>query len=605
MIIQTHDGKQFDVPEENLEGFLKDYNKSIGFDPATLSPNPNVNPERGANWAGVARSAAQGIPIIGSYADEAEAYVRSLIGNKSYDDYLKNARESYEGAKENIPEYAYPAEIATGILGEGALAFLTGGASLHPLAQGAMGAAYGYGMGEGDATNRAISAGVMGSASAALPVAGKYVVKGGKALAGKTINKIASHEMPALLKALQRDTTMKEVVTDTAGNSNTLRTLINKGKTIEDKVGIADDLVKNTTKYGSLYNTINPDIDNMLVKSTWADQLDNAITDVLDKTPLELQPQKYVVDRLKTNLMLNTSKGIDSGIGKSANDLTTKTLISNVNETIDKLKLAPELAKDVKDRVASEVLARRTANTLVGEPLKEEATGSLIKSLGKDALAYGVGSLTPVGGAAGVIIRNLLPGKSSLTKAGEKITNRVIDKSLKKSVESQAGISKYGMKNLNPNGLTNNYTVKQIANGTVEGMVRNEVKPFEKDTAKQIVKFIDKEAAQEGTKKTALKKIIDVLGPRETVKGVLPSVIKGTKPVLIREAIKESDNLVPYTGKEQYEEEIYQPRQMQLPQSMNRNGLILALGNEGEPDSGPSMYEKILAALLAKNLNVA
>ncbi len=44
------------------------------------------------------------------------------------------------------------------------------------------------------------------------------------------------------------------------------------------------------------------------------------------------------------------------------------------------------------------------------------------------------------------------------------------------------------------------------------------------------------------------------------------------------------------------------------PSSKNltrNNGLVLALGNVSEPDSGPSMYEKILATVLSKNLNVA
>ena len=174
MLIQTHDGKQFDVPEENLEGFLKDYNKAIGFDPNTLSPDPEVNPERGVNFGGGARAALQGITGIGSYADEAEAYARSryklplqqavehLTGQKTlaqireenknrdlqaevdadYDKYLKNARESYEGAKKNMPEVAYPLEIGTGIASEAGLAVLTGGASLHPAAQGRSGRAH-------------------------------------------------------------------------------------------------------------------------------------------------------------------------------------------------------------------------------------------------------------------------------------------------------------------------------------------------------------------------------------------------------------------------------------------------------------------------------
>lgn len=682
MLIQTHDGKQFDIPEENLEGFLKDYNKSTGFNPATLSTNPKINPERGVNFGGGVRSALQGITGIGSYADEAEATIRAggdalvkemlyqkehendpkpepkfpgLAGklmqgmedykakqeryneffDQSYDKYLKNARESYEGAKENMPEIAYPLEIGTGIASEAGLAILTGGASLHPAAQGALGAAYGYGMGEGDATNRAISAGIMGSASAALPFIGKYGIKYGiKKPIEYVGGKLTKREMPALMKALKSETTMKEVINDAAGNTNTLSTLINKGATTEEKIGIANDIAKNTTKYKSLYNTINPDVDKVLVKNSWSDQLDNAITDVLEKDSVNPQP-KYIKDRIKTNLLLNTSKGIDSGFNNMVKDNTTKTLLSNIDETVDKLKLAPELAKDIKDRVTSEALARRTANTLVDKPLQE--SGSLINSLLKDAglgitgtVIGGALGASGFGGVGGALIRNLIPGsKGSFARTGEKLINNSIDQSLKNGIKKQVNINKnvadLSLNKLNPGGITNKYTTREFQDNLLEGILRDEVKPFEEDTAKQVAKFIEKKKAGQLTEPSAVKKIVSVLkdslkpkkiwnnGPKKEL--IYPAIIKSLKPVGIREATRAMDEVIPYSGKEQYQEEIYpqnnnqQPVQRSVPQSLLNelnnpySNLVLALG--GNEDTGPSMYEKIVAALLANDLKLA
>ena len=334
MIIQTHDGKQFDVPEENLERFVKAYNNFTGFDPRKLSPDPEVNPERGANLAGVARSAAQGLPIIGSYADEAEAGMRAagdalvqemmyqqehrndpkptpqipgIAGqfiqgiqnfqdtqkryneayDKSYDEYLKNARESYEGAKKNIPEWAYPAEIVTGIAGEAGLAALTGGASLHPAVQGAMGTVYGYGMGEGDALNRTATAGVMGIASGLLPVAGKYGVKYGvkKPLEyfGK---KIANKEMPALTKALIKPNSVEKTVVST-DLSKAARTIIGDINKID---GLPEEKPVVQTIVDALSNTPQENA-HVLLKDA-----DEAVMNAYEKGDLSFDTLSYLKD---------------------------------------------------------------------------------------------------------------------------------------------------------------------------------------------------------------------------------------------------------------------------------------------------------------------
>lgn len=661
MLIQTHDGKQFDVPEENLEGFLKDYNKAIGFDPATLSPDPEINPERGANWAGVARSAAQGLPVIGSYADEAEAYVRSLTGNKSYDEYLKNARESYEGAKKNIPEWAYPAEIGTGILGEAGLAVLTGGASLTPMAQGAMGAVYGYGMGEGDAANRALSAGIMGTASAALPVAGKYAVKGGKAVVNKTVNALAKRDMPALMKALQKDTVMgkailntdkqpsveaaltgleglkKEVKTDADQNLleniirsvrngeapdkiikdnalnsngdfareaakvlnvtstpaprlNVLRTSINKGESLGDKTAVANDLIKNSTKKESLYKAVSSDVRDVLSKD-WKTQLGEGIVDVARNHGLEGTNMQGLLNRL----LVATSNGVDTTIKDTADDVITTALKDNIRNTLAKeTKLPVAFINELEDRVMSEVLSRRTANTLIGKPL-ESASSGLLKSLAGDITLGVAGNALagPVGGITGALMRNILPGgKSTFAKAGEKIINKAADKGIEKAVKEGSAFTSI------TKALIGNKSMKPFAKMTAEEIARaGEKDTVKKASLKNIIEAIKgnysttKEAVKEASKKPA----------KQLMKESLKVTPKAAIPVVMREGVKEINELEPFNGKQEREERTRESLLNNLRNLPNNNTMVI-LPN-GEDSSIMEKHLKLLAALYPEFYN--
>ena len=676
MIIQAHDGKQFeipqDVPQDKVESFLKDYNKATGFDPRKLSPDPEVNPERGANWAGVARSAAQGLPVIGSYADEAEAYVRSLAGDKSYDEYLKNARESYEGAKRNIPEWAYPAEIGTGIAGEAGLAALTGGASLHPAVQGAMGAVYGYGMGEGDAANRGITAGIMGGTSALLPVAGKYTVKYAKPVVNKGLEyfgkKIANKEMPALTKALIKPNSVEKTVVSTdlskatsaiidninkvdvlpeekpvvqtivdalSGNSqknahllpkeaneavmnayekgglspdslinlkgaiinspktmegndvltiNHLRTLVNKGESIAEKTAVADDLLKNTTKVKSLYNTVNKDIDEMLALS-WEDQLKDTFIDLQSKYADKFSQD--VIQRLYNKVLLATANSAEQVIKDSSNDLITRNLTKEIKNIVaSESGLSKEFAQGLEDRIMSEVLSRRTAASLAGKSLRASSEG-LIGSVALDAtMGVIADAALPGAGISGVLIRNVLPGNSSLSRVKGALKDKAVDSVIAKNVARDNTVAT--IVSANEKGLLNRYGENEIK----DAMKRGAKVAASRETAGQkIVNALKKpgKIVKEGIKEASKKPA------KQLVKEAIKATPKAAIPVGIREVAKEADEYEPFTGKQEREKRLNDMLLNNLKRVPNNTTVVLP----DNVDSGPSIMQKHLRLLAA------
>ena len=740
MIIQTHDGKQFDVPEENLERFVKAYNNFTGFDPRKLSPDPEINPERGVNFGGGARAAAQGLPVVGSYADEAEAGMRAagdalvqemmyqqehrndpkpepklpgLTGklmqgmedynakqeryneffDQSYDKYLKNARESYEGAKRNMPEIAYPLEIGTGIAGEAGLAALTGGASLHPAVQGAMGTVYGYGMGEGDALNRTATAGIMGTASGLLPVAGKYGVKYGvkKPLEyfGK---KIANKEMPALTKALIKPNSVEKTVVSTdlskvtnaiidninkvdvlpeekpvvqtivdalSGNSqknahllfqdadkavmnayekgglspaslinlkgaisnspktidgnnaftiNNLRTLVNKGESIAEKTAVADDLLKNTTKVKSLYNTVNKDIDEMLALS-WEDQLKDTFIDLQGKYADKLSQD--VIQRLYNKVLSATANSAEQVIKDSSNDLITRNLTKEIKNIVaSESGLSKEFAQGLEDRIISEVLSRRTAASLAGKSLKASSKG-LIGSIALDATIGAIADIAaptvPGAGIAGALIRNvLMPSNSSLSRVIGALKNKAVDSVIAKNVARDNTVA--AIISANEKGILNRYGENKI---------------------KDIMKRNAKEAA---SRKTAGQKIVNALKPYKAVgEGIKESIKKPAKqlvkealqvapktaiPVGIRETTREmyNEGVIPFAAKPKREEPLKQsivepkevtptvqqpveiPKATMNPNNLSHNTIVLP-GSEGDTSSSMEKFIRMIQAL--------
>lgn len=459
MRIQTWDKKVFDVPEENLEGFLQDYNKATNFDPATLSADPSVNPERGTNFGGGARAFAQGLPIIGSYADEAEAYVRSLVGDKSYDEYLKNARESTEGAFKNMPEVAYPLNIGAGIAGEAALAALTGGASLHPLAQGAMGAVYGYGAGKGGVENRLEDAAIIGGASAALPVAGRYLVKGGKAaitggknLITKAGEKMVEKKIPATIQALKKASNPEvgkaALYTNPKGETdiNILSTLMEGAEDYPTQAKVATELVKETPKNAGLYGSeIMQSVDD-LARVGWKNQITGAVEDVARN--ISNPKDQKILAQIADKLSKATKTTIESA-DNALEEVELKDVREIVNYAID--KFGKGLSKETRDllekRMISEGMAKRVSNKLVNKSLAEGAKIPGWMSIAGDAITYAAGNaLAPGVGALAVVGKNALRGgtgsaikKYAINKATSNAAQGMIKGTTQKATKQAEG----------------------------------------------------------------------------------------------------------------------------------------------------------------------
>ena len=737
MIIQTHDGKQFDIPEENLEGFLKAYNRSTGFDPRKLSPDPEVNPERGVNFGGGARAAAQGLPVVGSYADEAEAGIRAagdalvqemmykqehrndpkpepklpgITGklmqgmedynakqeryneffDQSYDKYLKNARESYEGAKRNMPGVAYPLEIGTGIAGEMGLAALTGGASLHPAVQGVMGAVYGYGMGEGDALNRTATAGAIGIASTALPLAGKYGVKYGvkKPLEyfGK---KIANKEMPALTKALIKPNSVEKTVVSTdlskatsaiidninkvdvlpeekpvvqtivdalSNNSqknahllrkdankavmnayekgslspdslinlkgaisnppktikeandaftiNHLRTLVNKGESIAEKTAVADDLLKNTTKVKSLYNTVNKDINEMLTLS-WEDQLKDTFIDLQSKYADKFSQD--VIQRLYNKVLSATANSAEQVIKDSSNDLITRNLTREIKNVVaSESGLSKEFAQGLEDRIMSEVLSRRTAASLAGKSLHASSKG-LVGSVALDATIGAIADAAiPGAGIGGALIRNVLPGNSSLSRVKGALKDKAVDSVIAKNVARDNTVAT--IISANKKGVLNRYGENKLK----DMMKRNAKEAASRKTAGQKIANVLKpyKAVREGRKEASKKPT------KQLVKEALQVAPKTAIPVGIRETTREmyNEGVIPFAAKPKREEPVKQqittqqevaptvqqsveiPKATMNPNNLSYNTIVLP-GSEGDTSSSMEKFIRMIQAL--------
>ena len=445
MRVQTWDKKIYDVPEENLEGFLSDYNKATGFDPAKVSSDPNINPERGANWAGTARAAVQGLPIIGSYADEAEAWVRSKIGDKSYDDYLKNARESTEGAFINTPERAYAANIGAGLLGETGLALLTGGYSLTPQAQAGMNAIYGYGAGEGDWVNRAENAAIYGALGAALPVAGKYMAKGGKAaIKGikEGVENYATRKIPNTVKALSTmadpETGLNVVAsyTNSAGQKdiNILSSLMHSVDDYPTQSKIATELVKETPKSAALYESGIMSSADDLARIGWKNQVTSAIDDVA--SGITNQKDKEILAKISDKLSKATKTTIESA-DNSLEEVELKDVREIVNYAIDKFGkgLSDDTKKILEKRMIAEGMAKRVSNKLVNKSLAESAKRSTPIELAKDA-AIGLAAdvALPGTGLLFALGRNAVFGGSGTTFVNKSV-NKVVDKVLEKSLQ--------------------------------------------------------------------------------------------------------------------------------------------------------------------------
>lgn len=446
--VTTWDGKTYNVPNENVDAFLEQYNADTNY--ATHLSSPDVNPERGTNFGGGARAFAQGLPVIGSYADETEAYVRSLIGDKSYDEYLKNARESTEGAFKNMPEVAYPLNISAGIAGEAAIAALTGGASLTPQAQALMGAAYGYGMGEGGVENRLTDAAIVGGASAALPVAGRYLVKGGKTVVGNIGKKALQKKIPNTLQALEKvadptsGTKVAALYKNAEGKTdiNILSSLMNTADDYATQSKVATELVKETPKNAGLYKSEIMNSANDLANIGWKNQVTGAIEDVAVgiKNPKDQKILAQIADKL-SKATKTTIESADNAL----EEVELKDVREIVNYAIDKFGkgLSEETKNVLEKRMISEGMAKRVSNKLVNKSLAEGAQKSTWGEIAKDAALGGVANLIggPGAGVLAVVGKNALRGGTGSTimkNLTRKATDTVLDNTIEKATVKAA-----------------------------------------------------------------------------------------------------------------------------------------------------------------------
>lgn len=72
---------------------------------------------------GVRRAAAQGLPFVGAFSDEAEAFMRSLRSGQPMEQELQKIRQEMQQFTKESPTLAYGAEIGTGLLTGGAAGF--------------------------------------------------------------------------------------------------------------------------------------------------------------------------------------------------------------------------------------------------------------------------------------------------------------------------------------------------------------------------------------------------------------------------------------------------------------------------------------------------
>lgn len=421
------------VNQKRYEGWSdNDIQQKIDNKITTLSANPEYNSERGANWAGTLRAGFQGIPVIGSYADEIEAAIRSgSLGGEEYDKYLQNARGSVEGAFKNTPGRAYAANIGTGIVGEGILAALTGGASLHPLAQGAMGAVYGYGMGEGDWKNRAADAAIVGGASAALPVAGKYLVKGGNKLITKIGEKQLAKKYPVLNRILSEVGKNKEAAEKSIYNQvkdhSLNREVIDKEMKIINESNLVSILAGGTKN-----NAENVALKNEVAKYGATTELKKGAEEIINKTW-----KGQVIETLNNmklgNLLSDADKkAIDTMlnvISKVDDEATINSAIKTFKQTLSK-----DAIELLEKNIGKEALSKELSEEILTNAAKTTSDNTLFTMLGS-----GVGALsgTLLGGGPASTITGLVLGALGAKGLQGGVVKPVID-AAKRKAESMA-----------------------------------------------------------------------------------------------------------------------------------------------------------------------
>lgn len=216
--------KQFFAQRDNLETQF-------------FTEAPKETTKRGANLGGALRNIAQATPFVGTYADEAEALLRSsnvlpealsmatgvpssittalLPKSKEKLDYetlRKNAEESALGNIENTG-YGRALNIGTNVAENALAAYLTGGATLLPPVSAAQGGIEGFGRGE-DLGERITQAGVGAGLGFLIPQVLNRLLptKTTQAALVDELTKSKDATKRIFAKALQQGTTPEEVI---------------------------------------------------------------------------------------------------------------------------------------------------------------------------------------------------------------------------------------------------------------------------------------------------------------------------------------------------------------------------------------------------------
>ena len=383
--------------------------------------------------------------------------------------------------------------------------------------------------------------------------------------------------------------------------------MVNKGESIAEKTAVADDLLKNTTRVKSLYNTVNKDIDEMLTLS-WEDQLKDTFIDLQSKYADKFSQD--VIQRLYNKVLSATANSAEQVIKDSSNDLITRNLTREIKNIVaSESGLSKEFAQGLEDRIISEVLSRRTAASLAGKSLRASSEGLL----GSVALDTTIGVIADaafpgarIAGIAGGLIRNVLPGNSSLSRIKGALKDKAIDSVIAKNVARDNTVATIVSEN--EKGLLNHWGENELKDAMKRGAkaaassetagqkIVNALKPFKavkegyneasKKPAKQLVKEVLKVAP-----KTAIP-----VGIRETAsemynEDALPFATKPKREEPLKQPIVESKEVTPTV-----QQPVETPKATMNPNNLSYNTIVLP-GSEGDTSSSMEKFIRMIQAL--------
>ena len=274
---------------------------------------------------GVGRSLGQG--LLFGFADEAEAFARSLVGTEDYQTNLEKVRLELDEFREQAPIAAYGAEILgsipTALGGAGLLARagLKGAGKVGAIESGI------YGVGAGEGAEDRIQSGLMGAAaggaitktaSKLLPIKSKTAKdlpgkKGIPLTPGQSL-KDAGNIGSDLISALEDLSTSYPGV-GVPIQAKRLETLIKTNRVLLDEAvePLGLKIPKNLTgreAYEFVRDTIDVQYENVLEKLSLSnlDNLNNKILDILEESILDASEQTKVlkvVDQSINNKLVN------------------------------------------------------------------------------------------------------------------------------------------------------------------------------------------------------------------------------------------------------------------------------------------------------------